>query len=122
MDLEGLETAPGRTFRWRGEYAVELGHAHTLETQLNVFSTFHPRLDPRHRECPFVFLANIDPDLQLEVLDQMRSPRLVVSEDRERSRARIAIVDATRIVLRNGLGLMGVTSPERMERDAESVA
>ena len=46
----------------------------------------------------------------------------VVSEDRERSRARIAIVDATRIVLRNGLGLMGVTSPERMERDAESVA
>ena len=46
----------------------------------------------------------------------------VVSEDRERSRARIAIVDATRIVLRNGLGLMGVTCPERMERDAESVA
>jgi len=46
----------------------------------------------------------------------------VVSEDRERSRARLAIVEATRIVLRNGLGLLGVTSPERMERDAESVA
>ncbi len=80
VDLGGLETAPGRTFRWRGEYRAELGHAHTLETQLNVFSTFHPRLESRHRGCPFVFLANIDPDLQLEVLDQMRSPTLVVSD------------------------------------------
>jgi sugar/nucleoside kinase (ribokinase family) len=80
VDLSGLETAAGRTFRWRGEYMAELGHAHTLETQLNVFSTFHPRLDVGHRRCPFVFLANIDPDLQLEVLDQMQKPRLVVSD------------------------------------------
>ena len=80
VDLSGLETARGRTFRWKGEYMAELGHAHTLETQLNVFSAFHPRLEARHRQCPFVFLANIDPDLQLEVLDQMKSPRLVVSD------------------------------------------
>jgi sugar/nucleoside kinase (ribokinase family) len=80
VDLNGLETAPGRTFRWRGEYMAELGHAHTLETQLNVFSAFHPRLDSRHRQCHYVFLANIDPDLQLEVLAQMVSPRLVVSD------------------------------------------
>jgi len=80
VDLSGLETASGRTFRWRGEYMAELGHAHTLETQLNVFSAFHPRLDGRHRECHYVFLANIDPDLQLEVLGQMASPRLVVSD------------------------------------------
>ncbi len=80
IDLSGLETAPGRTFRWRGEYAAELGHAHTLETQLNVFSTFHPKLDAHHREAPYVFLANIDPDLQLEVLAQMRKPELVLSD------------------------------------------
>jgi len=80
IDLSGLETAVGRTFRWRGEYSAELGHAHTLETQLNVFSTFHPRLDAGHRSSPFVFLANIDPDLQLEVLGQMRSPTLTVSD------------------------------------------
>lgn len=80
VDLGGLETAPGRTFRWRGEYNVELGHAHTLETQLNVFSTFHPKLDDRHCASPYVFLANIDPDLQLEVLSQMRSPRLTLSD------------------------------------------
>ena len=80
VDVRGLETAEGRTFRWKGEYMAELGHAHTLETQLNVFSNFHPRLDERHRECPFVFLANIDPELQLEVLSQMRRPRLAVSD------------------------------------------
>lgn len=80
IDQSGLETAAGRTFRWRGEYTAELGHAHTLETQLNVFSTFHPRLDPAHRTCAYVFLANIDPDLQLEVLSQMARPRLVLSD------------------------------------------
>src|SRR5439155_14672740 len=80
IDLSGLETAPGRTFRWRGEYSVELGHAHTLETQLNVFSTFHPRLDDMHRATPYVFLANIDPDLQLEVLRQSRNARLTLSD------------------------------------------
>ncbi|HYM80085.1 MAG TPA: PfkB family carbohydrate kinase [Candidatus Limnocylindria bacterium] len=80
IDLSGLESAAGRTFRWRGEYTTELGHAHTLETQLNVFSTFHPRLDDGHRRCRYVFLANIDPDLQLEVLAQMRTPRLTLSD------------------------------------------
>jgi sugar/nucleoside kinase (ribokinase family) len=80
IDLSGLEAADGRTFRWRGEYMAELGHAHTLETQLNVFADFHPRLPDSHRRIPYVFLANIDPDLQLEVLSQMRRPRLVLSD------------------------------------------
>ena len=80
VDLSGLQVAKGRTFRWRGEYGAELGHAHTLETQLNVFATFHPRLGDAHRDCPYVFLANIDPDLQLEVLGQMKKPKLVLSD------------------------------------------
>jgi len=80
VDLAGLEMAPGRTFRWRGEYAAELGHAHTLETQLNVFADFHPRLTDAHRRTPYVFLANIDPELQLEVLGQMRRPTLTLSD------------------------------------------
>jgi sugar/nucleoside kinase (ribokinase family) len=80
IDLAGLEAAEGRTFRWRGEYMAELGHAHTLETQLNVFADFHPKLTDAHRRIPYVFLANIDPDLQLEVLSQMRKPRLVLSD------------------------------------------
>jgi sugar/nucleoside kinase (ribokinase family) len=80
IDVTGLEAAEGRTFRWRGEYMAELGHAHTHETQLNVFADFHPRLTDAHRRTPYVFLANIDPDLQLEVLAQMRRPRLVLSD------------------------------------------
>lgn len=80
VDLSGLQTAAGRTFRWRGEYMAELGHAHTLETQLNVFADFHPKLDETHRRSPFVFLANIDPDLQLEVLAQIKKPLLTLSD------------------------------------------
>jgi sugar/nucleoside kinase (ribokinase family) len=80
IDTSGLEVAAGRTFRWRGEYAAELGHAHTLETQLNVFSAFHPQLEDRHRQTPYVFLANIDPELQLEVLRQVRGARLTLSD------------------------------------------
>jgi len=80
VDLSGLQSTKDRTFRWRRKYEAELGHAHTLETQLNVFSTFHPELGPVHRACPFVFLANIDPELQLEVLDQMTKPQLSVSD------------------------------------------
>ncbi len=80
VDVSGLEVAPGRTFRWSGEYGAELGHAHTLETQLNVFSSFHPKLAAQHRGAAYVFLANIDPDLQLEVLGQMRRPLLSLSD------------------------------------------
>jgi sugar/nucleoside kinase (ribokinase family) len=80
VDLSGLETAAGRTFRWRGEYMAELGHAHTLETQLNVFADFHPNVRDDHRKAPYVFLANIDPDLQLEVLSQVKKPALTLSD------------------------------------------
>jgi sugar/nucleoside kinase (ribokinase family) len=80
VDLSGLETADGETFRWSGEYAEELGHAHTLETRLNVFSTFQPKLNDVHRDADFVFLANIDPELQLHVLRQVRHPKIVISD------------------------------------------
>lgn len=80
VDTSGLETAAGETFRWRGEYMAELGHAHTLETQLNVFSTFHPKLADSHRACPYVFLANIHPQLQLHVLSQVQRPQMVLCD------------------------------------------
>jgi sugar/nucleoside kinase (ribokinase family) len=80
VDLTGLERRPGRTFRWRGEYGLALNEAKTLETQLNVFAEFHPRLPEPYREREVVFLANIDPDLQREVLTQVFSPRLVAAD------------------------------------------
>jgi sugar/nucleoside kinase (ribokinase family) len=80
VDLEGLSRVPGRTFRWRGEYGFDLNEAKTLETHLNVFATFRPRIPPAYRECEVVFLANIDPDLQREVLGQVAAPRLVAAD------------------------------------------
>src|SRR5512138_3525011 len=76
-DLEGLERRPGRTFRWKGRYEFDLNVAHTLDTQLNVFAEFAPVLPESYRDSEYVFLGNIDPDLQRNVLDQVRRPRFV---------------------------------------------
>jgi sugar/nucleoside kinase (ribokinase family) len=75
IDLGGLERVPGRTFRWAGRYAADFNTRTTLNTQLNVFETFKPKLPAAWSETPFVFLANIDPVLQLEVLSQVKRPR-----------------------------------------------
>ncbi|MCA9544185.1 MAG: sugar kinase [Myxococcales bacterium] len=77
VDLSGLERVPGRTFRWRGRYGADFGDAETLDTQLNVFEHFDPKIPASHRASPVVFLANIHPALQLKVLDQIEKPRLV---------------------------------------------
>ncbi|MFQ5830341.1 MAG: PfkB family carbohydrate kinase [Candidatus Methylomirabilia bacterium] len=77
VDLSGLQIAKGKTFRWIGEYSHDLNEARTLDTQLNVFAHFKPVLSPELGKAPVVFLANIDPDLQRGVLQQMERPRLV---------------------------------------------
>lgn len=77
IDLRGLQIVEGKTFRWSGCYGQDLDVAKTLETQLNVFAGFRPSIPPDLRQTPYVFLANIDPELQLAVLMQMRSPRFV---------------------------------------------
>ena len=80
VDFAGLERRTGRTFRWQGEYSFDLNEAKTLDTQLNVFAEFHPRLPESYRERELIFLANIDPDLQREVLTQVLGPRLVAAD------------------------------------------
>lgn len=78
VDIHGLETSKGKTFRWVGQYGYDLNEAKTLDTQLNVFAEFRPKLDEALQRAPFLFLANIDPELQLDVLRQMKErPRLV---------------------------------------------
>src|SRR3990170_7451848 len=76
VDFSGLEQAEGSSFRWRGRYRHDLNSAETLETHLGVFSRFSPKIPPQFRNAPFVFLANIDPRLQLEVLHQVERPKL----------------------------------------------
>jgi sugar/nucleoside kinase (ribokinase family) len=80
VNLRDLQRAPGRTFRWVGEYGFDLNQAHTLDTQLNVFASFKPVIPEAYREVPVVFLANIDPDLQREVLAQVRRPAFVAAD------------------------------------------
>jgi sugar/nucleoside kinase (ribokinase family) len=77
VDLAGLARRPGRTFRWKGRYEFDLNTAHTLDTQLNVFAEFKPDLPAHYRDSEYVFLGNIDPDLQRAVLDQVKGPRFV---------------------------------------------
>ena len=80
IDYQGLERRSGRTFRWRGEYGFQLNEAKTLETQLNVFESFRPTLPASYKDAAFVFLANIDPGLQLDVLKQVKQPKLVACD------------------------------------------
>lgn len=80
VDLRGLQRIPGRTFRWAGEYGFDLNEARTLDTQLNVFADFAPKIPEEYRDTAVVFLANIDPDLQREVLRQVRRPALVAAD------------------------------------------
>ena len=77
IDLRGLQRVPGETFRWRGEYSDDLNRRETIYTELNVFDAFRPRIPAEFRASPFVFLANIHPALQLEVLEQVEAPGLV---------------------------------------------
>jgi len=79
-DLSGLKTVQGRTFRWKGQYGYDLNEAKTLETHLNVFEEFAPELTERQRSAELLFLANIDPELQIKVLDQVDSPALVAAD------------------------------------------
>jgi sugar/nucleoside kinase (ribokinase family) len=80
IDLSGVEQAEGSSFRWRGRYRHDLNVAETLETHLGVFSNFRPKIPDKFRNAPFVFLGNIDPRLQLDVLTQVSKPRLVACD------------------------------------------
>ena len=80
VDFAGLEQADGASFRWRGRYRHDLNAAETLETHLGVFSNFRPKIPEQFRNAPFVFLGNIDPRLQLEVLEQVSRPQLVACD------------------------------------------
>lgn len=80
IDLAGLQVQPGQTFHWSGEYEMNMNRRRTLATELGVFASFTPDLPPEYRRTPFVLLANIGPDLQHHVLDQIQEPKFVVAD------------------------------------------
>ncbi|MEI6034709.1 MAG: PfkB family carbohydrate kinase [Verrucomicrobiae bacterium] len=80
IDLEGLQIVPGKTFRWSGEYLQDMNSRVTRSVELNVFEHFTPTLPASYKAAPFILLANIAPDLQHHVLDQVAKPRFVIAD------------------------------------------
>lgn len=80
MDLRGLTVAKGKTFRWSGQYDYDLNNRKTLRTRLNVFADFNPILPADYKRIPYLFLGNIDPELQLNICKQMVNPKLIVAD------------------------------------------
>ncbi|MFI5322791.1 MAG: PfkB family carbohydrate kinase [Thermodesulfobacteriota bacterium] len=80
ISLDGVNRESGNTFRWEGKYGYDLGDPETLGTHLNVFENFKPSLPENYRDIEYVFLANIDPELQLSVLNQVKKPKLVACD------------------------------------------
>ncbi len=80
VDLRGLQQVSGRTFAWEGRYEKDMNEAITVATNLNVFENFHPKIPTEYTNSEVVFLANIDPVLQLQVLEQVKAPRLIAAD------------------------------------------
>jgi sugar/nucleoside kinase (ribokinase family) len=78
INLDGLQTQEGKTFRWSGVYEANMDNRTTLSTDLNVFEEFSPNLPETYRDAPYLFLGNIHPALQLHVLEQVHTPRFVL--------------------------------------------
>lgn len=80
IDCTGVEVAQGKSFRWSGRYEADWNTRHTLDTQLNVFADFDPKVPAAFRDAHYVFLANAEPAIQMKALEQMRRPKLVVAD------------------------------------------
>jgi sugar/nucleoside kinase (ribokinase family) len=80
VDISGVERVEGESFRWKGKYSYDLQNRETLDTRLGVFADFDPKVPDSLKESQFIFLGNIDPVLQLNVLEQMNSPKFVVCD------------------------------------------
>lgn len=80
VNLDGLQQVAGKTFSWEGKYQDDMNEATTLATHLNVFENFHPKIPTTYQDSQVVFLANIDPVLQLQVLEQVKNPRLIAAD------------------------------------------
>jgi sugar/nucleoside kinase (ribokinase family) len=80
IDLGGVTTMDGESFRWGGRYGFDLSSRETLYTRLGVFANFRPTIPAEFRDAAYVFLGNIDPELQLEVLDQVKAPKFVAAD------------------------------------------
>ena len=118
IDLAGLQITKGKTFHWDGFYEYDMNQAHTLDTQLNVFEKFDPRIPDRSKGNEFVFLANMDPELQLKVIESLDKPKMIVADTMNfwidtKKHALLDVVKKADVMLLNDMEarqLMGVPS------------
>ncbi len=126
VDLRGLQRAQGRTFRWGGSYGYDLNQRETLFTELNVFEHFRPTIPECYRDARFVFLGNIDPDLQAVVLDQVRDPVLVAGDTMNfwiegKREALMAVIQRLDVLMLNDGEVRLLTGEQNLVRAARKV-
>ncbi|HUF12097.1 MAG TPA: PfkB family carbohydrate kinase [Longimicrobiales bacterium] len=126
VDLDGLERAAGPSFHWVGRYDFDLNTAHTIDTRLGVFADFAPVLPEAYRDAEWVFLANIDPDLQLDVLEQVAAPRFVACDTMNywiqgKKDALLRLLERIDIVLLNDAEIRQLTGKANLLRAARDV-
>ncbi len=80
VDIEGLKISDGKTFHWEGFYEYDMNQAHTIKTDLNVLGSFDPRLPGSYKDSEYIFLANLDPDIQMRIIEQLNAPKFVVAD------------------------------------------
>ncbi|MBC7370356.1 MAG: sugar kinase [Bdellovibrionaceae bacterium] len=121
VDLAGLEKVPGKTFHWEGRYEGQMNEAKTLRTELNVFEHFNPKLPEHFKDSPFVFLANIAPALQLEVLSQVKNPKFV-GMDTMNFWIEIANADLLKVIKKVNVVLINETEATMLTRESNGIA
>ncbi len=126
IDIGGLRLVEGRTFRWSGVYSQDMNDRETLKTELNVFEGFHPELPEGYAESPCLLLANIDPSLQLEVLESMRAPKVVALDTmdywiRSKRGELLKVLERVDLFLLNDSEARLLTGQENVLRAAEGI-
>lgn len=126
IDLRGVTVADGPSFRWAGKYGFDLSTRETLETRLGVFADFRPKIPAEFRKARFVFLGNIDPELQLEVLDQVSDPVLVACDTmnywiEKKRNALLKVIERVDVLMVNDSEIRELTGDWHIHRAARWV-
>lgn len=126
IDLTGLQIAEGKTFHWEGVYDTDMNERTTVKTELNVFESFHPVLPSSYQQSDAVLLANIDPPLQEEVLDQLASPSIVALDTMNywitnRREELLRVLRRVHIFLLNDSEARQLTGAENILKAAEGI-
>ncbi len=126
IDITGLKKKEGKTFRWSGVYKKDINQRETLSVDLGVLEDFCPELSDKHRKSDYVFLANIDPELQLHVLNQIENPKLVVCDTMDiwienKKSELLEVFKRADVVLLNDIEARQLTKKTNLEKAANKI-